>query len=218
MNKIDIIRKINKNIVHNDGTIDSFDKQLIQLMSGVFDTKYPLVISEVSDSIQYISENSTSNPLIINSSTVTKLKDKHDLGYEFVSEIENYLKDSVLAFDSLTRENSVVILLNEFEEDTNDPMIAICRLEKDMGIGITNINEITSIYDKERFINLLVRSYEQGKFFYKNEKTEQYFTPIRLQLPQDIRYALSNSYFRSSFNKSQVETDLLTLKSNGESK
>lgn len=207
--KTKVIKRINKKIVHNDGSIDSFDKQLIQLMSGVFDTRFPLVISENTMSLNYISGISKDLPLLINPSTVIKLKDKHDLGYEFVSEIENKLINSVLAFDSLTQSTSKVILLNEYEEDTGDPMISICRYDKDMGIGTTFVNEITSIYDKESFRNLLIRSYQENKTFSKNKKTEQYFIPNWLQLPEDMIYALSNSYDRQTFTKSQVDQDLL---------
>lgn len=32
------IKKINKNVVRDDGSIDSFEQQLIDLSGGVFDT------------------------------------------------------------------------------------------------------------------------------------------------------------------------------------
>ena len=85
MNKTDILKNINKNIVHEDGKIDSFDKQLIQLMSGVYDTRYPMVVSDTTKSLSYIEDFSIDNPLIMNVSTVIKLREKHDIGYEFVS-------------------------------------------------------------------------------------------------------------------------------------
>ena len=207
MSETDIIKRINKNIIDQSGHILSFDKQLIQLMSGVFDTRFPLVINKTTHSLDYINLIDSEKPLLINSSTVIKLRDKHDLGYEFVSEIENKLKNSVLAFDSLTQNTSKIILLNEFDEDTGDPMIAVCRYDKDMDEGTTIVNEITSVYDKERFINFLTKSYKENKKFFKNEKTEQYFIPIWLQLPEDMRYALSDSYGKQVFNKSQVEQD-----------
>lgn len=39
------------------------------------------------------------------------------------------------------------------------------------------------------------------------KKTEQYFIPNWLQLPEDMKYALSDSYDKQSFSKSQVEED-----------
>lgn len=206
MTKIDTLRKINKNIVHEDGTITSFDKQLIQLMSGIYDTRYPLIVADSTHSLDYIEDFATDNPLVMNVSTVIKLREKHDIGYEFVSNCEMYLKESVLAFDSYQHDTSKIILLDEVDDD-GFPMIAICRENKDMG-GNLLLNEITSIYEKEKLEQLLNRSYENDKTFYTNKKTEQYVKSRGLQLSKGLTYALSNYYTRASFNKSQVEQDL----------
>lgn len=206
MKNTELIRKINKEIVHNDGTIDSFDKQLIQLISGVYDTRFPLVISENTNSLNYIEGFSVNNPLVMNVSTVIKLREKHDIGYAFVSNCEKYLEESVLAFDSYQHDTSKIILLEEVDDD-GFPMIAICRENKDMG-GNFMLNEITSIYEKEKLEQLLNRSYDKNAKFYTNEKTERYIKSIGLQLSKGLTYALSDSYFRNSFNKSQVEQDL----------
>lgn len=127
-------------------------------------------------------------------------------GYEFVSNCEMYLKESVLAFDSYQHDTSKIILLDEVDDD-GFPMIAICRENKDMG-GNLLLNEITSIYEKEKLEQLLNRSYENDKTFYTNKKTEQYVKSRGLQLSKGLTYALSNYYTRASFNKSQVEQDL----------
>lgn len=210
MTKIDTLRKINKNIVHEDGTITSFDKQLIQLMSGIYDTRYPLIVADSTHSLDYIEDFATDNPLVMNVSTVIKLREKHDIGYEFVSNCEMYLKESVLAFDSYQHDTSKIILLDEVDDD-GFPMIAICRENKDMG-GNLLLNEITSIYEKEKLEQLLNRSYENDKTFYTNKKTEQYVKSRGLQLSKGLTYALSNYYTRASFNKSQVEQDLAKRK------
>lgn len=159
--------------MHEDGTVDSFDKQLIQLMSGVFDTKFPLVISDTSNALSYIVDFKADNPLIINSSTVIKLREKHDLGYEFVSECERYLKDSVLAFESLKYNSSKIILLQEVDDD-GFPLIATCRSDKPYSRGML-LNEITSIYEKKNLENLIIRAYQENKVFYKNEKNRTVF-------------------------------------------
>lgn len=140
MTNIEILKKINKNIVHKDGTITSFDKQLIQLMSGVYDTRYPLIVAENTLSLNYIKDFAKDNPLVMNVSTVIKLREKHDIGYEFVSNCEFYLQESVLAFDSYQHETSKIILLEEVDDD-GFPMIAICRENKSYSRGIL-LNEI----------------------------------------------------------------------------
>ena len=205
MSNYNIIKKINKKIVHEDGSIDSFEKQLLNLMDGKLDITFPLVIEDNSRCLNYIQDINMNNPLVINASTIIKLKEKHNIGYSDIAEVDILLANSVLAFDSLTQNTSKVILLDKYEEDTNDPMIAVCRFDKDN--ACISVNEITSIYDKRRFKNFLVKTYDQEKKIYKNKKTELYFKSARLQLPLDLKYALSNKYNRTHFTKSQVEND-----------
>ena len=202
---MNIINKINKTIVHDDGSVDGFDKQIVKLLTGVYDTTYPMVISSDSSCLSYIDSVNKKAPLLINVSTILKVKAKHNVGYEFVSDCENLLEQSVLAFESLTQPGSVVVVLDEFDLYTGNPLIAVCRCNKDMGLSSICINEITSIYAKKHFLNFLMRSYEKGKTFYKNKKTERYFTPFKLQLPEDIRYALSDKYSNITFDKNQVQ-------------
>ncbi len=204
---VDKIRKINKNIIHEDGTIDSFDKQLIQLTGGTFDTRYPMLINTSAMSLAYIDELNTSLPLVINTSTVIKLKDKHNLGYAFVAEIDYMLKESVMAFDSIVHSSSIIVVLDKVNELEGDPIIAICRTDKK--VAVTSVNEITSIYDKQNLQNLMIKSYEKGAKFYKTSKTKAYCTSIGFYFPQDMQYALSDNYNKTSFNKNQVELDLL---------
>lgn len=200
---IEQIKKINKTIVHEDGRIDSFEKQLINLISGLYDTRFPMIVSENSRCLDFISKNS-SNPLVINVSTVIKIREKHDIGYAFVSECEEMIEKSIFAFDSLNKSTSKILVLNKKDEE-NNPIIAVIRFNKEMGRNAIKINEITSIYDKQRLSNLIIRSYDADKMFYKN-KIEQ-LRSIGLQLPQDVKFALSGNYNKAIFSKSQVERD-----------
>lgn len=207
--KIKELQRINKNIIDQNGQLLSFDKQLIQLMSGVFDTRYPLVIAPNTMSLSYINDLNPNNCLVMNSSTVIKLREKHDLGFEFVSNCERYLQESLLAFESYKHETSKVILLREVDDD-GFPMVAICRQDKSVGRMIF-INEITSIYDKQNLSRLISATYEMDKMFFKNKKIEQYIRSIGLQLPQGGTYDLSDSYDKQVFNKSQVEKDIAII-------
>lgn len=200
---IEQIKKINKTIMREDGRIDSFEKQLINLISGLYDTRFPMIVSENSRCLDFISKNS-SNPLVINVSTVIKIREKHDIGYAFVSECEEMIKNSIFAFDSLNKSTSKILVLNKKDEE-NNPIIAVIRFNKEMGRNAIKINEITSIYDKQRLSNLIIRSYDADKMFYKN-KIEQ-LRSIGLQLPQDVKFALSKNYNKTVFSKSQVERD-----------
>ncbi len=208
INEIDIVRRINKTIVHDDGTIDNFERQLLFLNAGGFDVTMPLVVSPNSISVDYF-DNSVSKPIIMRVSTAWKIHDKHAIGYAFVGQCLDMLRNSVLAFDSLTQSTSRVVVLDAFNEVGN-PYIAICR--RDKCISGVEVNEITSIYDKEGFEDFLIRTFQADKRFFKNKKTEQYIKSQRFQLPREMIYALSDVYYKPSFNKSQVENDILFAK------
>lgn len=202
MASIESLKKINKKIIQ-DNHMESFERQLLKLMDGKFDVRFPLIISPSSNCMQYIKDINREYPVIIKVSTVLKLRNKHDIGYSDIADIESMLSESVLAFDSLTQDTSKVILLDRFDTETGDPTIAVCRLDKKS--ALTSVNEITSMYDKKQFQNFIIRAYDQGKTFYKNKKTEQYVKSARLQLPIDLTYALSNDYHMTAFTKCQAE-------------
>lgn len=202
--KLEAIKRINREIVHEDGTVDTFAEQLLNLSGGIFDTSHPLVAATDSKCISYF-EPDVERPIIMRVNTAIKLREKHDIGYAFVGQCVKMLKESVLAFDSMQHESSKIVLLDEKSED-GDPFISICRMDKT--VHSIEVNEITSIYDKQNFENFLIRSYEADKCFYKNEKTEQYIKSQRLQLPRGMMFALSCEYSNSSFTKSQVESIL----------
>ena len=207
MNELDKIRRINKSIIKENGTIESFDKQLIELMSGRYDTRFPMVISSNSKCLDYINSNIT-NPILINVSTVIKIKEKHDIGYAFVSDSEEMIQNSIFAFDSLSHDTSKIIVLNEVD-DKNNPIIAVVRFNKKMGRDAILINEITSIYEKERLSNLIEKTYNANKMFYKNKI--EHIRSIGFSLPKDVEYALSENYDRACFTKSQVKRDLSNI-------
>lgn len=207
MNELDKIRRINKSIIKENGTIESFDKQLIELMSGRYDTRFPMVISSNSKCLDYINSNIT-NPILINVSTVIKIKEKHDIGYAFVSDSEEMIQNSIFAFDSLSHDTSKIIVLNEVD-DENNPIIAVVRFNKKMGRDAILINEITSIYEKERLSNLIEKTYNADKMFYKNKI--EHIRSTGFSLPKDVEYALSENYDRACFTKSQVKRDLSNI-------
>lgn len=128
----DTIKNINKTIVHEDGKIDSFDKQLINLSGGIFDVRFPLVVSDNTNCLSYISTINESKPLTMMVSTAIKIREKHDIGFAYVSQVNDLLKNSIMAFESLKHDTSVIVLLDDYD-DIDDPMIAVCRTDKKVG-------------------------------------------------------------------------------------
>lgn len=126
---------------------------------------------------------------------------------------EAYIRESCLAFESLTQETSIVFVLNRKSDTFELPYIAICRTDKKYGEYV--VNQITSIYDKEKLESLIQRTYDANKKFYVNEKSRAFIKSAELQLPINLINALSTSYDKQCLTKSQVEQDLSKSKSYG---
>ena len=178
---------------------------MIDLSGGVFDTQYPLIVDENTTCLSYIDGINEDIPLIMNVSTAIKIREKHDIGYAYVSRCTSLLKKSVLAFESIKYKSSKVVVLDDFTDDGN-PIVAICRINKQ--IGCVYVNEINSIYDRQKFNNYMINAYNANCKFYKNEKTEHYITSHWSQLPDDMIYALCTTNYRHSFTKNQVKEDV----------
>ena len=126
------IKKINKNVVRDDGSIDSFEQQLIDLSGGVFDTQYPVIVDGNTTCLSYIDGINEDIPLIMNVSIAIKIREKHDIGYAYVSRCTSLLKKSVLAFESIKYKSSKVVVLDDFTDDGN-PIVAISIINKQIG-------------------------------------------------------------------------------------
>ena len=221
MNEIDKIRNINKNIVSKNNKIDSFERQLINLMNGLYDMNYPMVISNNTNCLNYIDGIDKNKLLIINPYKVIKINNEHDIGSSFIMNIYDMLSNSLFAMDSITQPTSKVIVLDELDERDGSPIIAICRYDA-IRSGF-ELNQITSIYGKEKFNSLIINTLNADKKFDLNtnypknelkEKIEQLAKHTRLQLPNYLAVTLSCDYHRTSFTKSQVEYDISRLQQN----
>lgn len=62
-------------------------------------------------------------PLCIDVKTVIKCERKHSLDLSFVSHIDDYIRESCLAFESLTQETSIVFVLNRKSDTFELPYI-----------------------------------------------------------------------------------------------
>lgn len=121
MNKVDKIRKINNKIVSKN-KIDSFERQLINLMNGLYDMNYPMIISNNTKCLNYIDEIDENKILIINPYKVIKINNEHEIGSSFIMNIYDMLSTSLFAMDSITQPTSKVIVLDELDERDGSPI------------------------------------------------------------------------------------------------
>lgn len=172
MNNLDIIHKINKNLIQEDGSIDNFQTQIIDLLSGNFDVTKPMIIDDNSKCMDYVLKIDKSYPMVMMVSTFIKLQNKHQLTLRMIQRVEEIIKESSLCFESLTEDESVVFLTEELHSLSGDPFIVTCRFEKKA--GVVSVNEITSMYDKGVLRTLYLQPSIAKRLFIK-EKNRAYF-------------------------------------------
>lgn len=206
MNKTEYLKKINNKLVDKDGRLISFEKQIIKAISGSLESNDPLILQENSKCFSFVPKINQELAITMRLDTFAKLATTHEISLDNISEITNLIENCCFAMDSRTKDGSVVIITNKLKEETNSPYLIVCRYDKK--IGTYNVNEITSMYEKEKFVQLLNETWNDDLFFYKNKKIESFASPIRLQLPENLSSALSDTYNRKIFNKSQVEKDI----------
>ncbi len=110
--------------------------------------------------------------LIIKPRIIEKLDYKHGLNVEFLLDLNKIINNSLFAFESIQRDDSLVFVTKE-KTSENNPIIFI--VAKDKQADNFEVNEISSIYDKKNLQNLIDRSLEQGKKAYINPKKEKEF-------------------------------------------
>lgn len=200
---IDEIRKINRNIVKENGNLMSFKEQMFDLLVGNFEFNNAMVINDNSKSLEYAGID-PNKVITINPNKILSIHKEHNISYAKLAELQDILNNSPLAFDSLTQKTSKVIVLNE-KDSYGDIMIAICRF--DIENREIDVNQISSIYGKKNFERFIERTYEEEKTFYLNEKTERFLQIEGLQLPNEMKNSLLESNYTGTINKNQAHLD-----------
>ena len=207
---IENIKKVNKDIV-KDGRVQSFKEQLFDVFTGGYDLNNMMVVSDNSKTLNYVDGIDENKIITISPNKVLKVMTEHKLSLQELGEIENLLKNSVIAFDSLTHESSRVVVLDKQDIDGN---ILIAIFKTDTTVNVLDVNKITSIYGKKNFENFINRTYEAGKNIYVNDKTKEFVDTQGLQLPNCITNSLySNDIgvinISQALNNNQIEELLI---------
>ena len=127
-------------------------------------------------------------------------KHRHGLSVDQVKNIYSKIEKPVMLYDSLTRDDSIMILTDEIDASNNPVMISICA----NGTGsyqaqIVSSNFATSIYGKNNIENHLQLVLEQQKvLFYDKNKSQELFSVLGLQFPEGFNNLDYNIIIRRS--------------------
>ncbi|WP_415669416.1 hypothetical protein, partial [Streptobacillus felis] len=209
-----------------NGILIPFYKQLLEFEYGLKDFYFPFLVNENSNKLEYA--NIDNNPLIINVSTIQKLKQKHKLDLNFMINIDKIVENSIFAIDSLNREDSKVFIPGIKNKNDNSIIFTVAnnKLYKH-----NTVNEITSMYDKKNLTNLIRRTMDEGKKIYINpEKEHDFINGIDLDIDdlktkfiiskihnneiENIKSFDFNNFDKYKYLKNKIEYNLLNKKSN----
>lgn len=124
----------------------------------------------------------------------------HGLGVETVKKLPELLSNPVMVMDSLTREDSIVVV-TECMDKENRPIIAAVMLNGIGNYGNEEIsaNILTSTYGRNNFNDFIQRNLDQETVLYVDkEKSQELFKTPGLQLPSNLEHLDSNAIIRKS--------------------
>lgn len=159
-----------------------YKEQLLRYEFKILDNTKPILINKNSKKLEYAKINN--NPLVIEPKIIEKIKNKHNLNLEFLIKLDELIDNSIFAFDSIQHDTSKIFVLNE--KNNNNQIIFIIRENKEMKNIL--VNEVTSVYDKEKLQNLINITCNQGKNVYINPEKENEFLNLDFIVPTDKIY------------------------------
>ncbi len=195
-------KKWNKQLLDENGNLKTWEKQLLEYEYGLIDDTFLIVHSD-SKKLAYTGIDDL--PITIKPSVIRKLKIKHNIPVSVLVNADTMLENTLLGVESKDRDDSIVFLLDKFNNDQY-PIIAVIR--KNQGKGYLEVNEVASIYDKKNFENYLNNAIEQNKKVWINPDKKREVASRGLQLPLDILSLYT--YDISSAVHNQVEKNELS--------
>ena len=132
----------------------------------------------------------------------SRSKHTHGLSIEQIKAIPEMLNNPVMIYDSLSRNDSLVVVTSEFDVD-NCPIVVSVKPNGQGKYEIEDINSnfITSIYGREGFANHFIDVINQDKLLYLDKtRSQEMFRVLRLEFPQGVNTLDFNIIIHQSRN------------------
>ena len=165
----------------------------------------PLVLQENSKDLSYADVDNL--PITMNTSTLRKLKSKHNIDGKTIIDSARLLKKTVLGIQSKSFDSSLVFLL-DYKSDRGYLMTMILRENKKL--GSYEVNEITSIYDRKNFESMFIQSVEDNKKVWLNPEKIKEITSQDLQFVPDSLSLYTNNISGVVQNQEEIKGLLLS--------
>lgn len=177
--------------VSASGELATFREQMTRYLFGEMPSGDMFIVAASSQGIDI--PMATDAPLVMSQTTMRKVENDHELTPSFVANLPEMIKEHVLALESLTYPNSVVIVLDA--EDVNEQPVLVAvhlGLRKD----VVTVDEITSMYGKREIAFLVENTYEAKKRVFVNERTGEWISRTGVPFPERIQQRLQNQLYQ----------------------
>jgi hypothetical protein len=166
-----------------------FAGEIKKILAGKIDLSRNVRVDATANVLKAIGVSS--NDTVIKASLVNKAtKDLHEVNLSTFNKLPSLIADPVMVFASATKNNSIVVFLEDTDTD-GSPLIVVIHLDKRTGRAV--VNKIASIYGKED-LNVFERWIRNGLLKYSNtKKMPVWNTTHRLQLSKVVQSAQANT-------------------------
>lgn len=186
----------------------NFANSIDMYLNNTLDKTSPIIVGKTSNALA-LAGAELNKIVTINYSTIKKCMSSketvyhgHELDSDIVKQIPEQLRNPVMILKG-SHDASLIVVSNLVDKN-NDQIIISIDLDKKM--AFCEVNQITSMYGKERFTNYVSKQLNQGNLIAcNNKKADEMLHSIGLQLPQEntfISYDDSIIYNLSYVNDS----------------
>lgn len=142
----------------------------------------------------------------------------HGLNAEQIKKMPMLLENPVIIYDSLSRNDSIIIVTSELDNEKM-PIIAAIKPngKAKYDLELVESNFVMSFHGRNNFENQINRAVEQNKVLYYNkEKSQELFSVLGLQLSKGLNILDSNIIIHQSRNivKSKQQENSADISSN----
>lgn len=185
----------------------SFAKQVDAVLSGADTTSTHLKVMSTPLILRQLGANNL--PVLMTAKhlkniVATEGNDEnvnyHGLDADIIKKLPELIADPVMVMDSLTRDDSVVVLTATVDSN-NRPIIGAIKFD---GKGYINsvrleANVLTSLYGKDNFNNYIQRNIDAGTVLYWNkEKSQELIEVPGVQFPNKLNSLATNTIIRKA--------------------
>lgn len=173
------------------GALKGFKSQMVAYKFGEMPSGDMFIVSESSAKMRIPTADDLL--LVMTQKTMGKIESEHELSPAFIARLPELIQGHVLAMESLTYPNSVVLVLDARDHSGNDVLAAVhLKVSK----NIAEVNEVASLYGKEQLAYMLENTVAAGKRVYVNEKTGDWVSRAGVPFPERTFNHLQNLLYQ----------------------